>query len=62
MNSTDIFYGIGDFMQNYGFLPLEWIGNIFNYSCILLGFFGLFYWLNLQKKLTQKAKDEGTLN
>lgn len=61
MSSSTIFYAIGDFMTNVAFLPLEWIGNIFNYSCIVLGFFGLFYWLNLQKKLTKKAKDEGKL-
>jgi hypothetical protein len=61
MSSSTIFYAIADFMGNYGFKPLELIGNIVNYSCIVLGFFGLFYWLNLQKKLTQKAKDDGTL-
>lgn len=57
MSSSTIFYGIGDFMTNYGFLPLEWIGNIFNYSVIVLGFVGLFYWLNMQKKYNQQAKD-----
>jgi hypothetical protein len=61
MSSSTIFYAIADFMGNYGFAPLEWIGNIFNYACIVLGFFGMFYWLNLQKKYTQKAKDEGTI-
>jgi hypothetical protein len=31
------------------------IGNMFNYSVIVLGFFGLFYWLRTQKKLSDKA-------
>ncbi len=33
------------------------IGHIFNYSCICLGFFGLFYWLNWQNKFNKQAKD-----
>lgn len=38
------------------------IGNIFNYSVIVLGFFGLFYWLRTQKKLSDKAaKDPNQL-
>lgn len=61
MSSSTIFYAIGDFMGNYGFLPLEWVGNVFNYACIVLGFVGLFYWLNLQNKMTKKAKEEGRL-
>ncbi len=61
MNSSTIFYAIGDLMTNYAFLPLEMVGNIFNYACIVLGFVGLFYWLNLQRKMTQKAKDDGKL-
>lgn len=34
------------------------IGNIFNYACIVLGFFGLFYWLNLQKKFNARAEND----
>jgi hypothetical protein len=28
---------------------------------IVLGFVGLFYWLNMQRKLTAKAEQEGKL-
>lgn len=55
MGSSTIFYAIGDFMGNIAFVPFESIGNIFNYSVIVLGFVGLFYWLNLQKKMSDKA-------
>jgi len=56
MSSSTVFYAIGHF--------LEWIlggiydnvGNIFNYACILLGFFGLFYWLIYQKKFNDQAE------
>ena len=61
MSSSTIFYAIADFMGNYGFALFERIDNVFNYSCIALGFFGLFYWLNLQMKMTKKAKEEGRL-
>lgn len=55
MSSTVVFQAIGDFMTNYGFIPFEIIGDIMNWLLILLGFFGLFYWLNIQKKLNDKA-------
>ena len=58
MSSSTIFYAIGDFMQEVAFLPLEMIGNIFNYSLIVLGFVGLFYWLNFQKKFNEAAKND----
>lgn len=58
MNSNDIFWGIGDFMNNVAFSPFESVGNLFNYSCIILGFFGLFFWLNKQKQLSKKAKND----
>jgi uncharacterized membrane protein len=62
MSSSTFFYGLGDFMTNIAFLPFEWVGNIFNYSVIVLGFIGLFYWLNLQKKMNDKAaKDPNQL-
>ena len=54
MSSSKLFYGIADFMQwTFGFF--ESVGNIFNYSCIVLGFVGLFYWLNLQRKFNADA-------
>ena len=60
MGSSSVFYAIGDFLT-WTFGIFEIIGNTFNYSLIVLGFIGLFYWLNLQKKFNDKAKNEGTL-
>lgn len=60
MKLTDLFYGIGDLLQ-WTFGIFEVIGNSFNYALIVLGFIGLFYWLNMQKKFNEKAKKEGTL-
>ncbi len=54
MNSSDIFYKIGGLLQD-SFVFFEAVGNIFNYSVIVLGFFGFFYWMNLQKKFNDKA-------
>ncbi len=54
MSSSTFFYAIGDFLQwTFGFF--DWIGDKFNYSLIVLGFIGLFYWLNIQRKLNDKA-------
>ena len=54
MSSSDIFYKIGGLLQD-SFVFFEAVGNIFNYSVIVLGFFGVFYWMNLQKKFNDKA-------
>ena len=57
MSSSTFFYGIADFLQwTFGFF--EFVGNKFNYSLIVLGFVGLFYWLNTQKKLNDKASND----
>lgn len=58
MNWNDVWWAIGDFMTDIAFAPLESVGNMFNYSCIILGFFGLFFWLNKQRQLTAKAKND----
>lgn len=55
MSSSDIFYTIGDLLTA-SFKFFELVGNIFNYSLIVLGFFGFFYWMNIQKKLNDKAE------
>ncbi|MFN5032241.1 MAG: hypothetical protein ACK5FX_08485 [Flavobacteriia bacterium] len=61
MSSSDFFYGIGDFLT-WAFGFFEWVGNKFNTVLLLLGFVGLFYWLNTQKKLSDKAaKDPNQL-
>ncbi len=54
MNSFDIFWGIGDFSQWLLGAMYDNIGNVFNYTCIVLGFVGLFYWLNLQNKYNKE--------
>ena len=60
MSSTKIFEAIGDFLYNTIFLMYDNIGNLFNYSLIVLGFFGLFYWLRYQKKFNDQAANDPT--
>jgi len=40
---------------------LEPLGNIPNVLFIILGFVGLFTWLNIQKKYNKKAEEDGGL-
>jgi len=59
MTLYDLFWGIGDFLTwTFTLLQADMIGNIFNYSCIVLGFIGLFYWLNWQKKFNAQAEND----
>lgn len=58
MKSTGIFYNIGQATEFFVSMIYDNIGNIFNYACIVLGFIGLFYWLNFQKKDTDRAKND----
>ncbi len=58
MSSSTVFYAIADFMQNYAFIPFEYIGNIVNYLFLALGFIGMFYWLNWQRKFNQQAEND----
>jgi hypothetical protein len=61
MSSTPFFQGIADFLQ-WSFQFFDWVGDKANYSFIVLGFFGMFYWLWTQKKLSDKAaKDPNQL-
>lgn len=53
---NNFWYSLGDLLNGAWFY--DNIGNIFNYSCIILGFVGLFYWLNLQKKFNDKAAND----
>lgn len=55
MNSREMWWSIGDGLQWFLGLFYDNVGNIFNYLCILLGFFGLFYWLNYQRKFNAEA-------
>ena len=54
MSSTDVFFFIGDLFQ-WTFQIFELIGNIVNYSLIILGFVGFFYWMNYQVKFNKMA-------
>jgi hypothetical protein len=54
MSTTDIIYSIGDAFQ-CGFLFYDNVGNIFNIILLVLGFFGFFYWMNIQRKLNEKS-------
>jgi hypothetical protein len=59
MTLTEIFWGIGDFMQwTFNLLQADAIGDMFNYAVILLGFVGLFYWLNWQRKFNEQAAND----
>jgi hypothetical protein len=42
----------------FTFLQADMIGNIFNYSCVVLGFVGLFLWLNMQRKFNADAESD----
>lgn len=57
MNSTELITGLGDFILWTTAILFENIGNLFNNGAIVLGFIGLFYWLNVQKKFNQAAKN-----
>lgn len=57
MSSTPVFQAIADFLQ-WTFQFFDWVGDKVNYSFIILGFFGLFYWLRTQKKLNDKAAND----
>lgn len=57
MNSTEFITGLGDFILWTTAILFENIGNLFNNGAIVLGFIGLFYWLNVQKKFNQAAKN-----
>lgn len=61
MNLQDILDPIVVFLKWIFINIFEVLGNIPNYLFIVVGFIGLFYWLNIQKKYNQKAEREGTL-
>jgi hypothetical protein len=57
MSSREGFEAVADFMNGLPFEFYDNIGNVFNYSCIVLGFVGLFIWLNKQRKFNEQAKN-----
>jgi hypothetical protein len=58
MNSNVVFEFLGDLILDSTSFVFENIGNLFNDAMILLGFFGLFFWLRLQKKFNDKAAND----
>ena len=56
MSSREGFDAIADFMYGTPFEFYDTVGNVFNYSCIVLGLVGLFIWLNKQRKYNQEAE------
>lgn len=56
MSSSEIFWGIGDFAQSALGAVYDNIGNVFNYSCIVLGFVGLFIWLKKQHRFSKEEE------
>jgi hypothetical protein len=57
MNSTELIKGLGDFILWTTEILFENVGNLFNNLVIILGFVGLFIWLNIQRKYNEKAKN-----
>jgi hypothetical protein len=57
MSSREGFEAVADFMYGLPFEFYDNVGNVFNYSCIVLGFVGLFIWLNKQRKFNEQAKN-----
>lgn len=55
MSSKVIFEGLGDLISWTTEIIFENVGNMFNTAAIILGFVGLFFWLNIQKKFNAKA-------
>lgn len=57
MSSVDVFWKIGDLAEwTFGFFEIS--GNFFNDSFLILGFIGLFYWLNVQRKFNNAAEGD----
>jgi len=51
-----IFYPIADGLVWLFENTLEPVGNILNYTFVVLGFVGLFYWLKTQAKYNAEAE------
>lgn len=57
---TDFFYWLGDVFIAF-FDLFEKLENYPNYLFVVVGFIGLFIWLNMQKNYNKKAEQEGSL-
>lgn len=56
MSSSDVFYGISDFLT-WSYQFFDNVGNILNNVFLLTGFAGFFIWMNYQRKFNEKAKN-----
>lgn len=54
-------YGLGDVFSWIFENTLAPLGNIPNWTFIVLGFVGLFIWLRMQARFNDEAKANGTL-
>jgi len=57
MSSKEVFDLIAEFMYDVPFEFYDNIGNIINYSLIVLGFIGFFIWMSKQVKFNNQAKN-----
>lgn len=60
MTLYDLFWGLGELLETVlSPLDADWgLTGIMNKAVILLGFVGLFYWLNWQRKFNAKAASD----
>ncbi len=61
MNTQDVIYPIGDFIEWTFDSILMPMADPLNLGILLLSSVGGIYWLYLQKKYTDKAKKDGTI-
>ena len=58
MRLNELWYLIGDILE-WTFTWLQndfWLTGFMNSGLLILGFIGLFYWLNLQRKFNAEAE------
>ena len=61
MNTQEIITPVAKFIEWTFETVLVPIASPMNIGVIILGFVGLAFWLRLQKKYTEKAKQDGTI-
>tara|TARA_Y100000739_G_C20195283_1_gene278525 strand:- start:18 stop:206 length:189 start_codon:yes stop_codon:yes gene_type:complete len=61
MNTQDVIYPIGEFLEWTFDSILMPMADPLNLGILLLSLVGGIYWLYLQKKYTDKAKNDGTI-
>lgn len=62
MNTQEVINPIGKMMEWSFENLLVPMSDPFNAGVVILGFVGLAYWLRLQKKYSEQAKQQGTLD